>query len=343
MKRQGNFSVLTGAAAAFTWSLVVGTNHTDIAISGSNSDPQAFDFTLVGLAKVLRRGLVGIGDIDGNGVADFAWLSPRENNSAGALRLYLMETATKTLFIRHIIPGKWGFDGHTLSKDDPFGESVTPIGDVNGDGVQDIAVGAPGDSVTGKAKGAVYVLLLKKDGSVLSSEKMSALTDLSLSRQQVAGEGFGSNVHSVQDVNGNDVKELSVESKDGSRTMILLSKTGKSISALKLAIGVDPKALEPRLSEAKIRVMPLRLNGMDSKGIFSSRSLKTAVTNNCFFNETHCACGAFPSSAVCLQAVGMKQGMSLCLQRPCQAGYRCDCEGEKCASTEKPRSRATLF
>lgn len=82
-------------------------------------------------------------------MADFAWLSPRGNNSARALRLYLMETATKTLFIRHIIPGKWGFDGHTLSKDDRFGESVTPIGDVNGDGVQDIAVGAPGDSVTG--------------------------------------------------------------------------------------------------------------------------------------------------------------------------------------------------
>jgi FG-GAP repeat len=286
----------------------------------------ANEFTLIGTNLVLKKGLVEIGDVDGNGAIDYAWISPNENDSAGAVRIYLMETPKTTLFIRHIVPGKWGFTGYILSKGDRFGASIAPIGDVNSDGVQDLAVGAPGDSETGQNKGAVYILLMKKDGSVLGSEKISASTDLSLVGQLVEGEEFGTAIQSIQDVNGNDVKELSVESKDGSRTMILLSSCGKSIAGMKFAAGVDPKVLEPRLSEGKIRVMPLRIDGMDDGESFIP-SLKAGAPSQCFFNETHCGCRTFPSTSTCLDAVATEQGKTVCLQRPCQSGFKCDCAG----------------
>ena len=48
----------------------------------------------------------------------------------------------------------------TLGYDDHFGSSVTPLGDLDGDGVIDIAVGADGDDDGGSGRGAVWVLFL---------------------------------------------------------------------------------------------------------------------------------------------------------------------------------------
>jgi hypothetical protein len=291
------------------------------------------EYTLIGNSKVLRRGVVELGDIDGNGVMDYAWTSPTEDHSRGAVRLFLMATPRKALSIRHIVPGKWGFSTPALRKDDRFGTSISMIGDVNGDGVQDLAVGAPGDSDTGKGKGAVYVLLMTKDGSVLRSEKISASTEITLQRQHAVGEGFGTAIHAVQDVNGDNVKELSVESADGSRTLVLLRKTGRSISGMKFAAGVDPKDLEPRILKGKIRVMPLRIDTMsDSTGEFRPAA---RAASQCFFNETACACAKLASTATCYDTVESKNGRTVCAARSCQAGYKCDCTGTQlCRRTE---------
>lgn len=331
--RLSSFAGIVAGAACFaaSWSLGACENEA-AAATQKGSAPKDSDFTLVGKSRVVRKGLFEIGDIDGNGVQDYAWLTPKERDSTGAIRVYLMENPAKTKSIRHIIPGKWGFVGHTIRKGDRFGESVAQIGDVNRDGIQDLAVGAPGDSETGKNKGAIYILLMNKDGSVLSSQKVSAKTDLTLGRQHVAGEEFGTKIHALQDVNGDNVKELSVESKDGSQTMVLLNKLGKSISCMKFSTGIDAKVLEPRLSKGKIRVMPLRFDGLDDGDVLEGRSVKPAGSQ-CFFNQTHCACDEFQSqNSKCLETVASEEGKTVCLQRPCGIGYKCDCSGKKMCS-----------
>lgn len=345
MKLSRRISSFFGTAAVFasfaaTWSRGACETEAGSTSSGEETGPKDSDFTLIGQAKVVRKGLFEVGDIDGNGVLDYAWLTPKEKHSTGAIRIYLMENSTKTLSIRHIVPGKWGFVGHTLLKGDRFGESIAQIGDVNKDGIQDLAVGAPGDSETGKGKGAIYVLLMKKDGSVLSSEKISAKTDTSLGRQHVAGEEFGTVINSLEDVNGDHVKELTVGSKDGSQTMVLLNKQGKSISCLKFSTGIDTKVLEPRLSERKIRVMPLRFDGLDDDDALQISSMKPALAPQCFFNQTHCACGSFDSSSsICLDTVASEEGKTVCLQRPCSAGFKCDCDGTNlCTIKNSPES-----
>jgi hypothetical protein len=52
-----------------------------------------------------------------------------------------------------------GFTG-ILDDDDHFGKSAASLGDLDGDGVGDLAVGAHGDDDGGPARGAVWVLFL---------------------------------------------------------------------------------------------------------------------------------------------------------------------------------------
>jgi hypothetical protein len=63
--------------------------------------------------------------------------------------------------------------GPTLADRDYFGSSVTALGDIDGDGVRDLAVGATGDSTSGVRGGAVYVLRLNADGTVKSSTRVA--------------------------------------------------------------------------------------------------------------------------------------------------------------------------
>ncbi|MBI4470513.1 MAG: FG-GAP repeat protein [Acidobacteria bacterium] len=54
-----------------------------------------------------------------------------------------------------------GFAG-TLDDTDQFGITVAAVGDLDGDGVTDLAVGAPQDGDGGSNRGAVWLLFLRR-------------------------------------------------------------------------------------------------------------------------------------------------------------------------------------
>ena len=60
-----------------------------------------------------------------------------------------------------------------LDNDDRFGWSVAALGDLDQDGIVDMAVGAHSDDDGGSNRGAVWVLLLRRDGTVRSHQKIS--------------------------------------------------------------------------------------------------------------------------------------------------------------------------
>src|SRR5262245_28207026 len=113
------------------------------------------------------------GDVNGDGYDDFmvgAYGFDNGQTDEGAAFLYLGEPPP-VLYDRKISATSGGFTG-TLDGGDSFA-SPEGIGDLNGDGIQDLAVGAFFDDDGGANRGAVWILFLNQDGTVQSQQKIS--------------------------------------------------------------------------------------------------------------------------------------------------------------------------
>lgn len=104
-------------------------------------------------------GVAAMGDVDGNGVVDLAVTAPTASNYRGALHRLLMN-ADGT--VKEAISSSDGQDGiPVMAAGDTLGRSIANIGDLNGDGVSDLIIGASGDDTGGSEKGAAYVAFLQ--------------------------------------------------------------------------------------------------------------------------------------------------------------------------------------
>ena len=153
--------------------------------------------------------VVSIGDLDGDGVTDLAvGASGDDTNGSGrgAVHILFMDTDGSVKSSTKIADNTNG--GPTLTNYDYFGWSVTSLGDLNGDGVTDLAVGARGDDTNGTYRGAVHILFMDTDGSVKSSTKID---DSTANGPTLAdGDNFGSSVVSIGDLDGDGVTDLAV-------------------------------------------------------------------------------------------------------------------------------------
>jgi hypothetical protein len=122
-----------------------------------------------------------------------------------------------------------------------FGYSVTNVGDVDGDGVTDLAVGAPGSYV-----GSVFILFLTRNGTVKGSPVLIREGHGGGPPQSYQGR-FGSTVAGVGDWDGDGVPDLAVTAGDaaaGSSKMyvMIMRKNGtvKSYSTIGFGLGGGP-------------------------------------------------------------------------------------------------------
>ncbi len=101
-----------------------------------------------------------------------------------------------------------GFAG-ALDDGDVFGVGVASLGDLDADGVVDLAVGAHRDDDGGPGRGAVWILFLNADGTVNSHQKISN------TQGRFAGtlddfDSFGVTGASLGDLDGDGVSDLVV-------------------------------------------------------------------------------------------------------------------------------------
>ncbi len=157
----------------------------------------------------IGRSLAGLGDLNGDGVPDLAVGSSGDgsggNNRGAAWILFLNSDGSVASHVK-ITEGSGGFTG-TLQSNDGFGRSLANLGDLNGDGITDLAVGADRDSDQTLAQGAVWLLFMKADGTVDSQRK---LTGTDLGGALSSKDGFGSAVASLGDFDGNGTSDLAV-------------------------------------------------------------------------------------------------------------------------------------
>ncbi len=147
--------------------------------------------------------VTSLGDFDGNGIEDIAVGASGSN----AVWILFLDGDGKVISDQRISSNTGSLAG-TLSSDSEFGSSVSSIGDLDADGIRDIAVGASGDD-------KVFVLFLNANGTLKSSQEISSNTggfDGSIDD----GVNFGSAVASLGDLDGDGNFELSVGSKQDS-------------------------------------------------------------------------------------------------------------------------------
>ncbi len=105
-----------------------------------------------------------------------------------------------------------GFNG-VLDNSDFFGVGVAGPGDLDGDGVPDLAVGAHADDDGGADRGAVWVLFMNSNGTVRAEQKISD-TAGGFNGVLDNEDHFGVSVASLGDVDGDCFPDLAVGASD---------------------------------------------------------------------------------------------------------------------------------
>jgi len=154
------------------------------------------------------KSVANIGDLNGDGVSDIASGGNDEGGTAsGEIHIMFMNTDgsinSTALEINSSTP-----NGPVLNFIDAFGSSIANIGDLDGDGVQDLAVGATSDDGTGSDRGAVHILFMNTDGSVKSTVEINDST----ANGPVLDDNdeFGKSVANIGDLNGDGVSDIVV-------------------------------------------------------------------------------------------------------------------------------------
>ncbi len=110
-------------------------------------------------------------------------------------------------FVR-IAEGSGGFIAD-LDTGDRFSRDHDVIGDVNGDGVLDLIIGARSDDDGATDAGAVYIVFMNNDGTVQSNQKISAL-DGGFKETLVEGNFFGYGVAGIGDYDNDNIPDVAV-------------------------------------------------------------------------------------------------------------------------------------
>jgi len=154
-----------------------------------------------------------IGDLNGDGVDDIVVGAPYKDLTGSLYVLFMTPEGRVRNWTK--INGRSGLFFAPLIIGDEFGCSVANIGDLDGDGVFDLGVGACGDDdlyegqlVSGSA-GAIYILWMNRDGTVKKYQKISAREgDLIIPPRD--GDRFGSSIALLGDLNRNGAVEIAI-------------------------------------------------------------------------------------------------------------------------------------
>jgi cysteine-rich repeat protein len=172
------------------------------AAGGFTGDLDVLDF--------FGRGVEPVGDLDGDGMNDLAVGASGDSDggsSRGAIWILFLDPDRSVHAQQKISDLAGGFAGQLDDGDSLFAPAA--LGDLDGDGVGDLAVGAPLDDDGGLNRGAVWILFLRADGSVRAHQKISELEG-SLLGSLSDGDQFGLAVSGLGDIDGDGIGDLAV-------------------------------------------------------------------------------------------------------------------------------------
>lgn len=218
-------SILFGGLFAFTGVALVadavadgaaGSGSSLVATSGRVASFQKIDGVTGGLTGGLEnlgffgRNVVALGDVDGDGITDVAagaWADDDGGLDCGAVWILFMnrDGTVKAQQVISFAPAG-GFTG-IIAGGDYFGYSLSALGDVDNDGVPDLAASVPKANDGGAFRGGLWVLLLNSNGTVKANQKISSTTG-GFSGTLDNDDQFGTGISGVGDLDGDGVPDL---------------------------------------------------------------------------------------------------------------------------------------
>jgi hypothetical protein len=155
----------------------------------------------------------GAGDVNGDGLADLIVGAPgadlNESNSGKSYVVFGKADGT-AVDLSEVASGTGGFAVNGETADDGVGFSVSNAGDVNGDGLDDLVVGAPGTGSNGEQFGKSYVVFGKADNNSVELSEVASGTGGFAINGEAEDDGAGFSVSGAGDVNGDGLADLIV-------------------------------------------------------------------------------------------------------------------------------------
>jgi len=208
-----------GAFAGAAYVIFGGQNLTG-SISLSQVGGAVQGFRLTGEAAVDQAGasVSAAGDVDGDGIDDLIVGATRHDitgtTDAGATYvIFGGQGLSGSISLSDVVSGAVrGFRLTAEAVNDFAGNRVSALGDVNGDGIDDLIIGAEGNDIAGDRAGAAYVIYGGQN--LTGSISLNQIGTANLRGFRLTGEAAsdiaGSSVSSAGDVNGDGIDDLIV-------------------------------------------------------------------------------------------------------------------------------------
>jgi hypothetical protein len=197
-----------GAGRGAVWVLFLNSNGT-VKAHQKISDTEGDFSGILGNVDEFGQETAGIGDLDGDGVADLAVGARGDDDGGtnrGAVWILFLNTDGTVKSHQKISQTAGGFGG-TLDDYSSFGNAITALGDLDGDGVNELAVGNPFDNDGGNHLGAVWILFLNTDGTVKAHQKISD-TEGGFAGTLEPDDHFGYKIGAPGDLDGDGLADL---------------------------------------------------------------------------------------------------------------------------------------
>ncbi|UNU27203.1 hypothetical protein [Microcoleus vaginatus] len=204
LENAGSSYVLFGSTSGFAPSI-------DLAsLTGSNG----FTINGIGAGDELGSSVSGAGDVNGDGFADLSIGAPYAdpNGLEKAGQSYVVYGSNKgfpTSLNVSDLDGNNGFTINGIAAGDELGVSVSTAGDVNGDGKDDLIIGAFGADPNGVENAGQGYVVFGSTGGLAPSLNVSALDGTNgFAIDGIAEGDYSSRVSAAGDVNGDGIDDL---------------------------------------------------------------------------------------------------------------------------------------
>ena len=190
---------------------------TALITNGRNGIPSSMLNIGNGVADGFGGRVEGIGLLDNDNVPDIAVTASGDDDGGtdrGAVYILFMNTDGTVKDTTKISDLKGGFTG-TMTGGNNFGGALANMGDVDGDGIQDLGVGSYLSNDGGTARGALWVMLMNRNGTVKGHRKYTSASTNWPGTNPISANNaqFGFSADDLGDIDGDGVRDMAVTAR----------------------------------------------------------------------------------------------------------------------------------